>query len=205
MRKIIFLLLFTASILNAQEEMSIAEANSLKEKVKEQANITKTISSDFTQYKHLDFLSNDIITTGKLAFKSPDLVKWEYVEPFKYSILFKNETLFINDEGNKSNVDVGSSKMFKQLNKLIVNSIKGDMFDDTEFNITYYKKGADSEVYFNSKSEEFSKFIKAFHITFNANGEVIEVKMVEPSGDYTKIIFNNRTVNKTLSDAIFTD
>ncbi len=205
MRKIIYLLFFMCSILNAQEKMSIAEANILKGKVKEQANITKTILSDFTQYKHLDFLSNDIITIGKLAFKTPNLVKWEYVEPFKYSILFKNETLYINDEGNKSNVDVGSSKMFKQLNKLIVNSIKGDMFDDNEFNITYYKKGADSEVHFHSKNKEFSKFIKAFHITFNTKGEVIEVKMVEPSEDYTKIVFNNRTINKTLSDAIFTD
>lgn len=205
MRKLIYLLLFMTSILNAQEKMSATEANSLKIKVKEQANITKTISSDFTQFKHLDFLSNDIITTGKLAFKTPNLVKWEYIEPFKYSILFKNETLYINDEGNKSNVDVGSSKMFKQLNNLIVNSIKGDMFDDNEFNITYYKKNADNEVHFDSKNKDFSNFIKAFHITFNSNGEVIEVKMIEPSEDYTKIVFNNRIVNKTLSDAVFAD
>ncbi|MBQ0741119.1 outer membrane lipoprotein carrier protein LolA, partial [Aquimarina celericrescens] len=82
--------------------MSIAEINALKEKVKTHAIETKTISSDFTQYKHLDFLSNDIITTGKLAFKTPNMVKWEYIKPFKYSVIFKNETLYINDEGNKN-------------------------------------------------------------------------------------------------------
>ena len=205
MHKIIYLLLFMASALNAQEKMSAIEANSLKMKVKEQANFTKTISSDFTQYKHLDFLSNDIITSGKLAFKAPNLVKWEYVEPFKYSVLFKDETLYINDEGNKSNFDVGSSKMFKQLNKLIINSIKGDMFDDNEFDIEFYKKNTESEVHFISKNKEFSKFIKAFQIIFNSKGEVVEVKMIEPSDDYTKIVFNSKIVNKTLPDAIFTD
>ena len=205
MHKIIYLLLFITGVLNAQEKMSTIESNSLKMKVKEQANFTKTISSDFIQYKHLDFLSNDIITSGKLAFKAPNLVKWEYVEPFKYSVLFKDETLYINDEGNKSNFDVGASKMFKQLNKLIINSIKGDMFDDNEFDIQYYKKNTESEVHFNSKNKEFSKFIKAFYIIFNSKGEVVEVKMIEPSDDYTKIVFNNKIINKTLPDAIFTD
>ena len=59
--------------------MSSAEASILKETVKALSNQTKTITSDFVQFKHLDFLSNDIKSTGKLAFKSPSIVKWEYV------------------------------------------------------------------------------------------------------------------------------
>lgn len=121
--------------LNAQTKMSMEESAILKAKVKAQANTINTLLSDFTQYKHLDFLSRDIITSGKLSFKSPNLVKWEYLAPFKYSILFKNEALLINDEGKKSNVDMGSNTMFKQLNTLIINSVKGDLFDENEFDI----------------------------------------------------------------------
>jgi outer membrane lipoprotein-sorting protein len=153
-----------ASLLNAQEKMNTIEANSLKMKVKEQANSTKTISSDFTQYKHLDFLSNDIITTGKLAFKTPNLVKWEYVEPFKYSVLFKDETLYINDEGNKSNFDVGSSKMFKQLNKLIINSIKGDMFDDNEFDSYSSRRIQKVKFILIQKTKNFQSLLKLFKL-----------------------------------------
>ncbi|EZH73608.1 cell envelope biogenesis protein LolA [Aquimarina atlantica] len=203
MPKIVYLLLFIVTTLSAQTEMSTIEANALKAKVKALATTTKTISSDFTQYKHMDFLSNDIITTGKLAFKTPNIVKWEYVEPFTYSVLFKNKTLYINNEGNKSNIDIGSSEQFKQLNKLIINSVKGDMFNDDEFSIGYYKNKGNSEVHFSPKDKKFEKFIKAFHITFNSKGDVIEVKMIEPSNDYTRIVFNNRVLNKPLSDEIF--
>ena len=183
--------------------MSDIEAQALETKVKNLAAHTKSITSDFTQYKHLDFLSNDIESKGKLSFKAPNLVKWAYVEPFVYSVLFKNETLYINNEGDKSNVDIGNNKLFKQLNKLITDSIKGDMFDSNEFSMSYFKKGLDSEVYFAPKDADFSKYIKAFHLTFNEKGEVIEVKMVEPSNDYTQIVFSNRKANQTLPDAVF--
>ena len=101
MRNLVYLFLFLTVSIQSQTQMSASEAQALKTLVKEQALTTKTISSNFTQYKHLDFLSNDIVTKGKLAFKTPDLVKWEYTEPYKYTVLFKNETLFINDEGKK--------------------------------------------------------------------------------------------------------
>lgn len=205
MRKILYILFFMVAAVNAQTKMSSTESATLKNKVKAHAATVKTMFSDFTQYKHLDFLANDIVTSGKLILKSPNTVKWEYTTPFKYSVLFKNETLFINDEGKKSNVDIGSNKMFKQLNSLIINSIKGDMFDENEFNIAYFKKELNSEVHFSPKEEKFSKYIKAFHIIFNDEGHVVELKMIEPSEDYTRIVFSNRTINIALSDAIFTE
>ncbi|MEP0263970.1 outer membrane lipoprotein carrier protein LolA [Dokdonia sp.] len=203
MRNIIYIFFLIGTLASAQVKMSQAEAEDLKLKVKSQAATIHTLQSDFIQYKHLDFLANDIETSGKLVFKSPDIVKWEYTEPFNYSVLFKDKTLFINNEGNKSDLDVGSSDLFKQLNGLIVNSIKGDMFDEDQFTITYFKDTSNSVVHSVSKDEKFSKYIKAFHITFNAEGEVIELKMIEPTDDYTRIIFSNRTVNTPIADAVF--
>ena len=183
--------------------MSTSEAHTLKATVKSLSAETRTITADFVQYKHLDFLSNDIKSEGKLAFKSPNMVKWEYVKPFDYSVLFKDETLFINDNGNKSDMDMGSNKIFKQLNQLITASIKGDMFDASEFEVSYFKNDGGSEVRFNPKDKQFAEFIKSFHITYNTKGEVQEVKMIEPSDDYTLIVFSNRATNQPLSDAVF--
>lgn len=203
MRNLIFLLWFTVCSVYAQSEMSAVDARALEAKVKKTANTTETITSSFRQYKHMDFLSNDIESLGKLSFRAPSLVKWEYTEPFAYSVIFEEETLYINNEGNKSNVDIGSNKLFKRLNRLITNSIKGDLFNTDEFHIDYFKKGSDSEVHFTPKDEDFASFIKAFHITFNGNGEVTEVKMLEPSNDYTRIVFTDRKTNQSLPDAVF--
>lgn len=187
----------------AQQQMNVAEAAALKTKVKELSATTETITSEFMQYKHLDFLSNDIESSGNLAFKSPDKVKWEYTKPFAYAVIFKDQTLFINDDGNKSAMDMASNKIFKQLNQLITASIKGDLFNAEEFTVSYYKKEQKSEVHFNPTDPQFSEFIKSFQLTFNGKGEVEEVKMIEPSEDYTHIIFSNRSTNQPLADAIF--
>jgi len=190
-------------IVHSQEKMTTAEAILLKEKVKAQAAETKTITSDFVQYKHLDFLTNDIVTKGNLAFKIPNFVKWAYVDPFVYSVIFKDENLYINDEGQKSDVNLSSSKLFKQLNKLIVNSVKGDMFDEKEFEISYFKINNVSDVHFSPINKKIAKYIKAFHIKFNGEGDVVEIKMIEPSDDYTRIVFSNRVLNTSVSDAVF--
>jgi outer membrane lipoprotein carrier protein len=203
MRNLVYLLFLVVFVGHTQTQMNDSEALALKAKVKVLAFSTKTISSDFVQYKHLDFLDNDIETSGKLAFKSPNLVKWEYVTPFKYSVLFKDEKLYINDEGNKSDIDIGSNKIFKQLNRLIVSSVKGDMFDDNEFIIEYFNKDYNSIVYFSPKDHKFAKYIKTFHITFNEKGDVIEVKMIEPSEDYTKIVFTNKVLNQNIDETVF--
>ncbi|MCB4799502.1 LolA family protein [Neotamlana laminarinivorans] len=203
MNKILLVFLFMSSLVGAQQKMTNTEAETLKALVKNRASQTKTIVSDFTQYKHLDFLSNDIVTQGKLHFKSPDFVKWAYVKPFQYSVIFKNKTLFINNEGSKSEVDVGSSKMFTELNNLIVKSVKGDMFDDVQFAITYFNIEEGSLVQFEPKDSKMSEFIKSFHIVFSEKGDVETIKMIESSGDYTKIAFTNRVLNSTISNAIF--
>ncbi len=203
MRNLVYVFLFSFLAANAQTRMSDAEAVALQKLVKEQALSTQTISSDFTQYKHMDFLSNDIESSGKLSFKAPDLVKWEYLKPFVYSVLFKDEKLYINNEGDKSNVDLGSNKLFKQLGQLIADSIKGDMFDSHAFHIAYFKKEMGSEVHFAPKDPNFLRHIKEFQLNFNPKGEVTEIKMVEPSEDYTRIVLSDRKTNQSIADAVF--
>ncbi|UWX55282.1 outer membrane lipoprotein carrier protein LolA [Maribacter litopenaei] len=203
MHKFLVIFLLGIRVGMAQTNMTAEEAKSLQELVRQKSQQTKTITSDFVQYKHLEFLSNDIESSGKLAFKSPDNISWQYLSPFSYKVIFKDEKLLINDNGNKSKLDLGSNKLFKQLNHLISASINGDMFNADEFQIAYFKEASVSVVHFLPKDTQFSEFIKAFHITFSKEGTVEEVKMIEPSGDYTKIVFSNREENKTIPDAVF--
>jgi len=202
----IYIIFFTLGVNAQQAQMSQTEINNFKKKIKAVAENTKTILSDFTQYKHLEFLSNDIKTSGKMAFKAPNLVKWEYTNPYKYSVIFKEDQLLINDDGKKSDVKIGGSKMFKKLNQLIVNSVSGNMFDNNEFDISYYKTAGFYRVLFTSKDKNLSKYIKQFILHFSKKElTVIEVKMVEPSNDYTQIIFKNRKENIVLKDEVFTN
>jgi outer membrane lipoprotein-sorting protein len=207
MYKYIFILLITFLSVNvtAQETiMNASEIAAFKKQVSAASISTNTIKSDFVQFKHLDFLSDEIKTSGKLFFKTPGLVKWEYTNPYQYSVIFKGDQLLINDGGTKSNVDIGNSKMFKNLNQLIVNSVKGNMFDDAEFNIQYLKTPKANKAIFVPKDKKIAAYIASFELLFDKkDAAVLEVKMIEPSADYTRIVFSNRILNGTVNDAVF--
>ncbi|MEQ8220095.1 MAG: outer membrane lipoprotein carrier protein LolA [Arenibacter sp.] len=209
MRNLLFLVVLIAhnSLLFAQESnMNKAEIADFKAKINETSKATNTIQSNFTQYKHLDFLSNDITTQGKMAFKVPNMVKWEYTEPFKYSIIFKDDKLIINDSGTKSNMDLGNSTLFKKLNQLIVNSVKGNLFQDSDFTMSYFKSSNYYKVIFIPKDEKIKSYIASFILFFDKEqADVMEVKMVEPTNDYTRIVFTDRLINKPLDNEVFTN
>lgn len=184
--------------------LSISEATKLKEDVVEKSLNTTSIRSSFEQYKHLSFLSNDIKSTGKLNIKTPNLIKWQYIDPFVYQVIFKGDKLYIDDDGKKSQVDLSSNKTFKSMNGLIVKSIKGDMFDEEEFDISYFTNGTNYVVKFQPKDATLKDMISAFEITFeNESLNVQEIKMIESSEDYTRIVFIEQKLNENIPDGEF--
>lgn len=198
--------LFFALMGFAQEQkMTNSEITAFKNEVTKETKNIKSLKTDFVQYKHMDFLSKDIETSGKMAFKAPNLLNWQYTKPYQYSIVFKNNKIYINDQGNKSTVDA-KSKMFEKINKLIVGSVSGNMFDDNEFTITYFKTKDYNIAKLFPKTATIKKYIKEVNLFFAENESTVsQVKLIEPSGDYTKIVFKNKQVNAKIDDSAFTN
>ncbi len=203
--KVCFLLFFFSVFSFSQEQkMTDSEIVTFKKSVKEMAVKIKSLSTDFVQYKHLDFLSKDIETSGKMSFKEPNMLLWQYKKPYNYSVVFKNNKILINDEGKKSAMDAGSSKFFVKINKLIVGSVSGNMFDDNEFAISYFKNKTNTIAKFIPKDATLKKYIKQIELTFDTdNATVIQVKMLESSSDYTKIVLKNKILNAKIDDSVF--
>ena len=130
-------------------KLSASEIEMFKEKVSTTAQQSNTIVNEFVQLKHIDFLSNDIESKGDLYFMSPNIIKWSYTQPYEYSVIFKNEKLYINDAGKKSDINLASNKVFKRLNDLIAKSVSGDMLDDSQFTMEFYKN---KDIYIDRKS-----------------------------------------------------
>ena len=196
-------LLFTTLFFAQESKMTAAEITKFKSTIEKETKTIKTIKTDFIQYKHLDFLSKDIETSGKMTFKAPNLLNWQYTKPYEYSIVFKNNKVYINDQGKKSTVD---GKMFEKINSLIVGSVSGNMFDDKEFTITYFKSKEFNITKLVPKTSTIKKYIKEVELYFPKNeSTVAQVKLIEPSNDYTKIVFKNKVINAKVDDSAFTN
>jgi outer membrane lipoprotein-sorting protein len=202
----IILNLFAWNSFAQEQKMSDSEITTFKQSVNVVSKKIKTLSTDFVQYKHLDFLSKDIETSGKMIFKEPSLLQWQYKKPYNYSIAFKNGKILINDEGKKSAVDIGNSKIFGRINKLIVGSVSGDMFDDKEFSISYFKAKNQNIAKFIPKDATLKKYIKQIELTFDKeDATVVQVKLLESSEDYTRIVLKNKVINAKIDDSVFTN
>lgn len=187
----------------SQTPMSEAEKKAFISQTSAESKAIKTLQSDFSQVKKMDFLDKDIVTYGKMTLKSPNMLSWKYTKPYQYSIVFKENKIFINDQGKKSTVDA-KSKTFEKINKLIVGSASGKMFDDPEFIVRYFKTGSTNIARFLPKSQQLLKYIKQVELVFPKNQSTVsQVNMLEASGDTTTINFKNTKVNAPVSNTDF--
>ena len=109
----LFFSIISCQFLFSQEPLNQNEIKTFKEDVMTLDNNTKTIVCDFIQYKHLSFLNNDIETMGKLVFKIPNFVKWEYTSPYQYTVVFKDDELLIMMKAIKATSILGLIKCLK--------------------------------------------------------------------------------------------
>lgn len=164
----------------------------------------KTLSAQFTQEKTSSLLSEKVVQKGKLSYRSPKQLRWEYTYPKAMAVIFSNGRVLLKTSKGTIN---NPNKMLNEMGGLIISTINGSFLtDNANFKARYYK---------NSKTDKtlvvltpISKKIKAYYakmtITLDGKTNLAEkVEMHEVNGDVTKITFSNKKVNTTLSDALF--
>jgi outer membrane lipoprotein carrier protein len=197
------LLLISSFVFAQNTPMSTAESKAFVTKISSETKEIKTLQADFTQTKKMDFLDKNIVTYGKMSLKTPNILAWKYTKPYQYSIVFKDNEIFINDQGKKSSVDA-KSKTFEKINKLIVGSSNGQMFNDPEFSVSYFKNANSNIAKFTPKSAQLLKYIKQIELHFPKNQSTVsQVNMMEASGDTTNIVFKNTKINAPIAASEF--
>jgi len=184
-------------------EMTANERASFQRSLQQFVEI-KTISADFVQYKHLSFMKTPVESSGKLYVKHPDKLSWAYTAPFQYKMVFKDHKIYIDDQGKKQTITIGNSKQFEKISTLVSSSMRGGKYDEKEFAVSYLKQGNADMVRLTPKLAGAKKYIKEIVLLFSPTDKHIEeVKLVEPSNDYTRFVIKNRKVNTTIDESIF--
>lgn len=189
---------------------ALAQLNS-KEIAQFKANINsatsqiQSLQSDFVQTKRLDFMDNDIKSTGKLYYKSKSKIRWEYASPFRYFVIFNNNKMFVNDNGKTQQSDLSSSKLLKDLSQIMLGAVNGStILDESKFKITYVKSGGDFVAKMIPIDKTYKKYIRQIDLTFDGKTYLLKkIKTTEPSLDYTLIEFQNQRINLSVADEKF--
>lgn len=164
-----------------------------------------SLRCDFVQEKNLSVLSEKITSKGKFWFRRPDNVRMEYTQPFQYLMILANNHIYIKDGQKENSVSTKSSKLFAQINQLVVDCVRGTAVNNPDFSVRVFE-GAQTWLV------ELTPVAKNLKDLFQTVTVVLEkkdftparIKMQEPSGDNTVITFSNKEQNVALPDNLFT-
>lgn len=208
MHKTILILLFLISsfALKGQPSgyMPVKDIAKFKEQFAAIAKKTVTIKSDFVQEKNLSMLSEKIVSKGKFWFKKDNLLRMEYNKPFKYLMILNKDNMYIKDGEKENKVSTKSNKLFQQINKITVNCVQGNVFNNPDFITKVYENKNAYEVELSPVGKGLKEFFKTINVIIDKGDYLVStIEMNESSGDNTILNFTNRELNTAIPDAIF--
>ncbi len=209
MHKAFFIFLFsltTAVFSPAQPPgfTKVADTAYIRQKVNEVASQTNSINTEFVQEKNLTFLDEKIISKGILLYKKPDMLRLEYTTPYKYLLIINNGKLMIKSDDSEIKVDLESSKMFNEINDLIINSVQGKILSMPGLSTSFYESDESFFIQLWPEQEELKKYIRTIELFISKKDyTVTDFKVIELSDDYTLIKFVNKKINEAIPDGRF--
>jgi len=205
---LLFISLFFFANAQESEFVPITNSTEIVEKLDSYANNLKDIKSDFVQTKHISVLEENITSKGDFIFLKPSNIKWSYSKPIEYKISIIEGKFNVNNGGKVSEFDMNSNKTFSEINNMIVSMVNGSILTNKTFNVKLYHSKQFYKAELQPTNKDFKRFITEIHIFFDKKDFMVsKIKMLEASGDYTIIKFNNRQINTgiKISDLSITD
>lgn len=171
------------------------------------AELITSISSDFTQEKHLEMFEEVLVSTGHFAFQKPANLRWEYTEPFRSGFLLSGETGTEWDEASNKerNFTLESAPAMSMVANQIMAWTTFDI-DWLEKHYTITQTGTSPvTLELRPRGDMARQFLSHLTVGFAPDRNTIELlELHETDGDFTRISFNNPTINSALDETTFT-
>lgn len=164
-----------------------------------------TIQCDFVQEKSMSMLADKAVSKGKFYFKRENKVRLEYLQPNKNLVVMNNGKLMMHDGKKATQMDMNRSKMFQQLNNIIVGSINGNLYSGKDFTVKLFENAGQVKVELSPLSKTLKNFLSTIVIVLDKKDfSAQRIEMNEPSGDSTVLTFSGKALNGAVDEALFT-
>lgn len=200
------LLLISATPLLAQPKgfKILKDTISFKRNFNEKSLKIITNEADFTQEKYISVMTEKVVSKGEFYFMKPNKMRWETTEPKIHIIVLDNGKMTIKEKGKVKIYDTNSNRMFKGLNDMMLTTASGNMLNAKDYTYSLFENDKSFLVELHPIQTVTKKFVKTIEIVVEKyDYTVSQIKMNEPSGDYTRIEFSNSKLNGAISSDKF--
>lgn len=205
-RRLLILLTVMSSLpLLGQTKLTAEQKKQMIEKIDKTASAMTGMQCEFTQTKSMKLLSKEMQSKGIMYFKRPNKLRWQYTSPYDYTFILNGDKVQIKSSKSTKNIDVQGNKMFRQITNIILNSVTGgSLKSSSDFNVEVYKKDNSYFAKLFPKKKELKQLYQVIEIYFDpALTMVNSVRMVEKTGDETRVNLINTKLNVAVDEKMF--
>ena len=204
-----FIVLLFVSVLSlqawSQTKLTAEQQKQFIEKIDKAAQTMTSMQCDFSQTKSMKLLRKEMQSKGIMYFKQPDKLRWQYTSPYDYTFIMNGDKVTMKSAKSTQNINVQGNKMFRQITKIILNSITGSgLKSATDFQVEIYKTDNSYFAKLYPKKKELKQIYSVIEIYFNQSLTMVNgVKMMEKTGDVTSVKLQNVKYNQSINESTF--
>lgn len=188
------LLLFLVVKAQMSQDAIIAKINAAVSKI-------ETMQCDFVQTKHMKMLNNKMVSTGIMAYKQSDKLRWEYKKPYTYVFILNGTKVYLKKESRNDVIDIKQNKVFKSIAEIMMNSVIGKcLTNNTESKVSISDVNNQWVASLIPQKKELKQMYSKIILYFGKASSIIQkVEMIEKNGDKTIIELKNVKLNKPVN------
>jgi outer membrane lipoprotein carrier protein len=112
--------------------------------------------------------------------------------------------MLIKEKGKVKTYDASSNKMFKGLNDMMLTTASGNVLQSKDYKYKLFENDYYFQIQLFPNANTTKKFVKMIEILVEKTDYTVsQIKMIEPSEDYSSISFSNKKINAPISDEKF--
>lgn len=205
MKKIITILLLSIFCTVSSMAMTPQQKQDVITRINKAASGLKTMTCSFTQTKYLSLLSDKMVSQGKMYYKQPNKLRWEYTSPYQYLFVFNGSKVYVSNKSRKNVIDTQTNKVFKEVARIMMSTVTGTaLSNSSDFSIDVADGKSVWKITLIPKKKEMKKMFSKIELSFIKSSLMItEINIYEKNKDRTNIRLKNISTNGAVNESLF--
>ena len=189
----------------AQTRVNKEEQSKMIQTIEKAVSSLKSMHCSFRQEKVIGLLNEKVVSVGTMDYCQPTKLRWQYNKPYTYTFVINGNKVMINSSSQKNIIDARQSKLFKEVTRIMVNSITGQCLTDSkQFNVTMYNNQTVWIANMVPVAKELRSMFKTIKLHIDPKkGLVSRVVLTEKSNDVTTIYLSDYKTNVKIDEKVF--
>ncbi len=169
------------------------------------ASAMKSMTCSFSQTKYLSLLSDKMVSEGKMYYRQPNRLRWEYTSPYQYLFVLNGTKVYVGNKSRKDVIDTDANKVFKEIARIMMGTVTGTVLSgSSDFSVDVADGGTVWRVTLVPSKKEMKRMFSKIVLSFRKNGLMVsEIDIYEKNNDRTNIQLKNVKTNISVNDALF--